>query len=64
MAKISFKERESMVVKGRKEYVKFSRINSFASMIGSYQFAIECGSQGRERFNLLVLSLNRSVFHY
>ena len=64
-------QRADLFVNGRKEDVKFSRINCFASLFGIIRICHidECGSKARERFttpyrriNLLVLSFNRSVF--
>ena len=53
MAKISFKEADNIFVNVRREYVKFSWINSFANMFGIIRLcqihSVECGYQARER---------------
>ena len=48
----SMGQRAYLFVNGRKEYVKFSRINCFASLFGILCICHidECGSQARERF--------------
>ena len=65
-AKISLKKTDNIFANGRKEYVKFSWINSFASVFGPFGitrvchiYSVECGYEAKDSPATTTTQMNK-----